>query len=124
MPGAPSPRAAVNPPFTAGTCMHAPPLTALSLAAPPYTHPVPLGKEGRLPRAAVLVLDVLGPDEAGPQLAQAVMAARTRFPAAPVVVRVAPASPVALRVAQSAPRLRVRAVVGTDEPLASALRSL
>lgn len=104
--------------------MHASPLSALSLAAPPYTHLVPLIAEGRLPRAAVLVLDVRGPDEAGPPLAQAVTAARTRFPAAPVVVRVAAASPVALRVAQSAPRLRVRAVVGTDEPLAPALRSL
>lgn len=106
-------------------CMHAALFPLLSFAAPPYTHPVPLRKEeGRLPRAAVLVLDVHGPDEAGPPLAQAVTAARARFPAAPVVVRVAPASPVALRVAQSAPRLRVRAVVGTDEPLEPALRAL
>lgn len=104
--------------------MHAPPLPALSVAAPPYIQPVPLRKEGPLPRAAVLVLDVHTPDQAGPQLAHAVTVARTRFPAAPVVVRVPPASPVALRVAQSAPRLRVRAVVGTDEPLAPALRSL
>jgi AraC-like DNA-binding protein len=104
--------------------MYPPPLSALALAAPPYTHPIPLTREARLPRAAVLVLDVRGPDDAEPRLAQAVMAARTRFPSAPVVVRVAPASPVALRVAQSASRLRVRAVLGTDEPLAPALRSL
>lgn len=104
--------------------MHSPSLPGLTLLAPPYTRPVPLANEARLPRAAVLVLDVRTPDEAGAQLAQAVMAARTRFPAAPIVVRVEQASTVALRVAQSAPRLRVRAVVGTDEALAPSLRAL
>ena len=94
----------------------------LRCAPPPYLEPRPLSPgEGPLPRASVLVLDATpGADAA--LLPLAVAAARQRFPAAPVVLRVPALTPAVIRLAQRAARLRVRAVVAEGEPLAEALR--
>ena len=96
----------------------------LRCAPPPYAEPRPLSPgEGPLPRASVLVLDATPAADAA-LLPLAVAAARQRFPAAPIVLRIPALTPATIRLAQRAARLRVRAVVGTGEPLAEALRPL
>lgn len=98
-------------------------------SSPPYRELRPLppraaSARDTLPRAAVVVLDVSLEMDDDTALAEAVRAARGRLPAAPVVLRVPRLTPGAMRLAQRATRLRVRAVVGTDEPLGDALRPI
>lgn len=109
---------------------HRPPAgTATAWSPPPYRelHPLPRhGAPGRaaLPRAALLVLDVVPGADADAGLQATVHAARARFPAAPLILRVPQLNAPAIRLAQRAAHLRVRAVLGRDEPLADTLRPI
>lgn len=105
-------------------CSGLEPRLPLGISTPPYrdVHPVPgAAAPVRLPRGAVLVLDAARAED-GLALPAAVVRARTRFPAAPVVLRVPEVTADTVRLAHGALRLRVRAVVGAGEPLGAVLR--
>ena len=70
----------------------------------------------------MVVLELHAPDEASVHLAEVVTTARTRFPAAPAILRVPRVTAGTMRLAQQAVRLRVRATVGAGEPLGEVLR--
>jgi AraC-like DNA-binding protein len=78
----------------------------------------------RLAPGTLLVLDVTRAREDWLALPAAVSTLRSRFPNAPVVLRVATLTPEAVRLAQRVATLRVRALFAVDEPPYEALRPL
>lgn len=101
------------------------PLPAVSFLTPPYqVTAAPTRPSGHLPRGSIVVLDVSLQPAAWSDMSDMVAGVRTRFPAAPVVLRVPELTPETLRLAYRAGRMGIRALVGYGEPLDAVLRPL
>lgn len=78
----------------------------------------------RLAPGTLLVLDVVCSREEWLALPAAVSTLRSRFPSAPVILRVCTLTPEAVRLGQHATRLRIRALVASSEPPYDTLRPI